>query len=103
MRVRLQARREQTEGALNAALCIFVENPERATAIRRARPAFDAIRACVGEPTTGVLAHQLACFHAFYGEWDAARAMVERAAACGQPRAEMEADPDLAPIFTRKP
>ena len=104
MQVRLQARRAQTEGALNAALCIYVENPERAAAIQRARHAFDAIVRYVGEPTTGALAHQLACFHAFYEEWDAARAMVERAAACGQPLAEMEADPDLAPIFKgRKP
>jgi hypothetical protein len=96
MRVRLEARRAQAESAFVGALAIFVENPDRAAAIARARPAFDAIRALVGEPETGPLAHQLACFHAFYEEWDQARAMVEIAVRRGVPRAELEADPDLA-------
>jgi hypothetical protein len=99
MRVRLRARREQLESALNGALCIFVENPKRKAAIARGRPAFEAICKLVGEPQTGGLAHQLACFHGFYGQWDAARAMVEHAVRRGQPRAELEADPDLAPLF----
>jgi tetratricopeptide (TPR) repeat protein len=99
MRVRLRARRSQTEHALLAALCIFLENPDRAAAIERARPVFRRICELVGEPETGVLAHQLACFHAFYGEAAAARAMVERAVARGQSRAVLEADPDLAILF----
>jgi hypothetical protein len=100
MKLRLVARRDQTEHALLAGLAVFVENPARAAAIARARPVFEAVVALVGEPETGVLAHQLACFHAFYEEWSAAREMVERAASCGVARAELEVDPDLAPLFS---
>jgi len=100
MRARLDARRAQAESALNAGLCVFVEQ-RNARAIRRGNAAFRAILALVPRPRTGVLAHQLACFHAHFRERHEALDMARRAIANGQPRAEVEDDPDLAPIRAR--
>ena len=101
MELRLHARRAQTECALNAALCIFIEHPEKAKAIADAKPTFHRMVEIVGAPETGLLAHQFACFHVFYGEMAAARSMALRAVQKGIDRSVLEADPDLAPLFAK--